>query len=523
MLAQDPADPEETVPTDTLGIWLVEDRTDRADAALQLAVAWRCPRLQLPADAWTQARRQAATEAGVEALALEDDAPVAGGQPVAAPRMRTSYPWLRDGFRRACEAEFAARAGGSAGRWVTALDRVSPAASVEGLIADLRMHLVGAWAGGAAGVRLGPLPGWDELDLYGEAPSPMRREIERLQEAQQALSSGSFSPSRVVLLEPDEPDDEDLRRTFEAWLLWKLAGVTPRRVPASEARRRVLNQASMVVVPGCWRLPEATWVTLGGWVRGGGTLWLGFDDRALAEGYEPGCGPPGPGFLARLVGREPVGAPPFSEVEADWIRLRFPRGNPRVGDMREVRLSCPPGVLAWPLAELARAAPRGRRPRKDQPQALAESPGLGVTLWDHPLDRGRVIATSVPLEALLARSPDAHALAPGNRRAKARPPATDLSRVLHSLARAAGACEGPVPVEPFTELRLATGKGGFPHGALVVNRRNERAPGRLPLPDAASFDAQDLLAGKPVALMHGKLVCPVEASDYRVLGLRPRR
>ena len=58
--------------------------------------------------------------------------------------------------------------------------RLAPAASVEGHRRDVRMQLVGAGVGGARGIRLGPWPGWSQLDPFREEGSPIVEELRRL-------------------------------------------------------------------------------------------------------------------------------------------------------------------------------------------------------------------------------------------------------------------------------------------------------------------------------------------------------
>jgi hypothetical protein len=371
------------------------------------------------------------------------------------------------------------------------------------------MQLVGAWVGGAKGIRLGPWPTWSELDPFGEEGSLVVEELRRFQAAVRRLTAGTFRDEPAIILEPDAPDDEDLRRCLEAWLLLKQAGIHARRVPAAAAPRKVLNTARLIVVPGCWRLPEERWVTLGGWVRGGGTLYLGFDDRALTEGYEPGWGPPGPGFLERLVGMRAVGTPPYPRLEPGKLRLRFRKGDHGFADLRDLPLSDLEPLPLWPLE----APPRDAR--EAGVEVLALGPGQTPSVWQYPLRKGLVVATALPLEGLLSRQSPAYEVSASGNRASG----PVLSRFFFYLARAAGLTTGGAPMEPFTDLAVSRSRGGYPHGLVVVNRRDQRAAGRIPLHLEGGFEASDLLQERPVALMKGSLVCPVEAWNYRVVGL----
>lgn len=496
-----------------LRLWLADCRTDRAAAAVDLAAQLGAARLELPASAWETGIQDKAREAEIEPLAAEGGRvrSLTTGEEVQVPRAPELQPWLPDSFRRACTSEFLAAVLEPA--WVAGPGRLAPAASVETHRREVRMQLVGAWVGGAKGIRLGPWPTWSELDPFGEAGSPVVEELQRFQSAVRRLTAGTFLEEPALILEPDAPDDEDLRRCFEAWLLLKQAGIHARRVPAAAAPRKVLNSARLIVIPGCWRLPEERWVNLGGWVRGGGTLYLGFDERALTEGYEPGWGPPGPGFLERLVGMRAVGTPPYPRLEGGKLRLRFRKGDHGFADLKDLPLSDLEPMPVWPLDLPGREVDRAAR--EGPVEVLALGPGQSPAVWRYPLRKGLVVATALPFEALLARQAQAYEVGAAGHR----PSGPILSRFFFYLARAAGLTTGGAPMEPFTDLAVSRSRGGYPHGLVVVNRRDQRAAGRIALHLDGGFEASDLLQERPVALMKGSLVCPVEAWNYRVVGL----
>ncbi len=506
-----------------LPLWLVTDRLDQCRAALDLAVRLFAQRLELPAAAWSTDLVASAEEAGIELLGTgPGGVPIRrDGEPVREPRVRVGAEGVgRDPFRIACQAEFEASAPDHP--WIEIDPRLPPAASVEAMVTEHRMHLVGAWAGGAAGVRLGPWPWWDEISPFADPEGPLGAELLRFRRAEAALPIGCFEDPTRLLVEPDRPDEEDRRRIREAWLTLKLAGITPQRVTAAEATRKVMNRARLVVVPGTWDFPSERWVNLGGWVRGGGVLLLGFDDRSLEGGLANGHGPPGPGFLTRLTGQEPRGARAARALARDLVRLRVPRGAKTMGELREVRIPVAAPRFAWPLAAPTEAGDTPTTGRCRPVSWLAEGPWGEPGLWLHELQKGRVVASSLPLEALLADLSAPYSEAVPEARDGGRRVAVDLARLLAGALRTAGALEPQVRTDPFTELRVATARGGLPVGALVVNRGSDRTPGRLPVPGLDRFEAEDLLAGRPVALMNGSLVCPVPAADYRVLSLRLR-
>lgn len=506
-----------------LALWLVDRRADRAARAVELAARLGAARLELPAHAWETPVQDRAREAGVEPLA-SDGAGVrslASGEAVALPRAPEVQPWYEDPFRRACASEFAASV--SEPPWVAGPSRLAPAASVEAHRGEIRMQLVGAWVGAARGIRLGPWPSWSELDPFQEDPNPIVEELARFRSAVRTLTQGEFRDEPVLLLEPDDPDDEDLRRIYECWLLLKLAGVRAHRVAASAAPRKVLNRAQLILIPGCWRLPEERWVNLGGWVRGGGTLYLGFDDRALTRGFEPGWGPPGPGFLERLTGRRPVGEAPFPVLEEGNLRLRFKKGEEGFESLAEIHLRDLAPLPVWPLADPEPGGKgRAHQKRGGGPRLVALGSGSEWALWRNDLEKGKVFASALPLEALLAARSGTFGDGTSGTSQRFRCCGPDLSRLFFALLRLVGVRDGGAPPEPFTDLAVATGRGGYPHGLVVVNRRAQRCPGRLSLELDGGFEASDLLLGKPVAFMQGKLVCPVDGWNYRVVGLAPK-
>lgn len=504
-------------------LWLVEDRPERAARMLELAVALQAGRLELARGAWTPESLESARAHGLEPLETDgrDSFPVGGASPLPRPRLPETFPWAGSGpgLRRFAEGEFAASAPGRP--FVSAPGRLAAGLGPEALAADLRMRLAGILVAGGPGIRIGPWPGWEEFDLLA-AGTPMAAELTRFLRLRDALGPGEAREDPVVLLEPDEPDDGELSRIFEAWLLLRLAGVRPRRVAAREASRKLLNAARLVVVPGCWSFPEDRWVTLGGWVRGGGNLWLGFDERAVSAGFPAGIGPPGPGFLARLVGRTPAGVPaPARSGEAP--RLRFRRGRDEFSDLSEVDLPGRVPFTPWSLAPVP--VPEGKRGRDARAgtariDALASAERVDPALWSFPLDRGVVYASALPLEAMLARSPDAYEPGSGP---KGRATGLELARLTRALLKTLGLVEGPPSLEPDMFLTVFTAKGGFAQSALVLNRGRERAPGRLAVPGLPDLQALDLESRTPVDLRQGRLVVPTGPLDLRAIGFDLRR
>lgn len=512
---------------DPLGLWVAEPRSDRAERALDLALGVGALRLEFPPGCWTGPLLERARSAGLQALERHQDTVrnLSNDETIPLPRGFHAGPWLPDVFRQSCYTEFQASHPDT--EWASGPDRLPPAASVDSHRGDLRMHLAGAWVGGARGIRLSPWPAWTEPDSEADGPPPetaVLAEFRRLRELAGHLATGAFRQEPVLLLEPDEPDAEDLRRIYEAWLLLELAGVHASRVPARLATRKRLNQARLVVVPGCWGFPEERWRTLGGWVRGGGTLYLGFDERALLEGYPPRgdggapLGPPGPGFLHKLVGREPIGHPPHPRLADGRLRVRFQRKDEVFHELRELHLHDLPPLPCWPLEEPL-SGKRNQLPRRHPVEVVALGPGQSVALWRHRLLKGEVLASALPLEAILSRRSGGFGDGVVHGGLGERPMGPEVSRFFFCLARAAGVVTGKVPLEPFTSVAIARGRGGFPHGLVVVNRRSRRCPGRLRMEVQGGFQARDLELDKPVALMKGQLVCPVDPWDYRVVGL----
>ncbi len=488
-----------------MALWLV-------DCPLPKAVAWGASRLERTTSSFTPEELEAAQSAGLDPLVSEEQGArsLLTGKSYPLPPSPESMPWKEDRLRRLCSSQFFAAH--PENEWCSAPRNFAPASSLEAHRQALRMQLLGGWVGGAQGIRIGPWPTW--CDSLAE-------EIDRWQGAQKSLSSGQFQPDRVQILEPDSPTSEDLRRVYEAWILLQMAGVTATRLPARHADRKSLNRAQLVVIPGCWNLPEKLFTTLGGWVRGGGTLYLGFDERALETGFAPQFGPPGPEFLERLVGRKVIGVPPYASFSHDTFRLRFQKQDRGFGDIRELYLHDLPPLPFWPLEPLPTTRARKTGAPKEDVEVLALGEGQEVMVWKHRLKRGTVIATALPLEAILSSQTHGFSDLPGSSKQMA-PMGPPVSRFFFHLAKTAGLKEGKAPMEPFTHAQQARSKGGFPHGVVVINRRGKRSPGQIAMEVQSGFEAKDLQKNSPVALMKGKLVCPVGGWDYRVVGLARR-
>lgn len=425
--------------------------------------------------------------------------------------------WTSDPLRERLAPEYLAQR--HPGRILDLGPRFHPSTSLLEIGQSLSQDMLSAWLGGAPLVRVGPLPAWPLIDPK-EGDGSFFTPLSEVASLLAQFPEVEPEQSSVGVLVPNLPDPEDERRCFEAWLLLKILGLRPRLIEAGKARRKDLNRLEWLVIPGTWSFSSDFWVTLGGWVRGGGTLSLSFDERPPSPSPRGDQGPPGPDFLHRLVGLEPDRI--LELVPEEMLRLKIQRNSRVLRELREIAFEIPAGgtgLSLWIEPRVPRKKSGSRRVAPSpEVEILAEDRQGHPALALHRLQKGQVFFSHAPLEGLAAATPGAFQPSHGS---SPRRLGLDLARLYLGVARLAGIelPEGAM-LEPWTESIPLVGRGGIPRGILVRNHGEEKARGKVSVPFGPTMEGFEPMRDRVVPLLKGQFHLPLEPGETRGIQLR---